>query len=75
MKTLTGKVISAKMAKTVVVEVQRQKIHPLYKKILRRTSRFKVHSDDATLKAGDTVKIISTKPISKDKHFKVTEKI
>lgn len=75
MKTLIGKIVSARMNKTVVVEVKRQKIHPLYKKLIRRTNRLKVHNEDDTLKMGDMVKITTTKPLSKDKHYKIAGKI
>ena len=75
MKMLTGKVVSDKMLNTLVVEVVRQSIHPLYKKILRRSKRFKVHNTDSKIKTGDTVKIAETKPMSKEKYFKVVEKI
>lgn len=74
MKTIVAKVVSTKMAKTVVVEVGRQKVHPLYKKVMRRTNRFKAHTDE-TFQVGDMVKIVSTKPISRDKHFKVVGKL
>lgn len=75
MKILLGKVVSTKMNKTIVVEVVRQTKHPLYKKIIKKSKRYKVHCQDRDLKLGDTVKIGPVKPISKDKHFKVLEKI
>lgn len=75
MKTIIGKIVSTGMNKTLVVEVKRQKIHKLYKKIIRRTSRLKVHNEDNTLKIGDVVKIISVRPLSKNKHHKVTGKV
>ncbi len=75
MKSITAKIVSVKMAKTVVVEVARQLVHPIYKKMMRRTSRFKAHNEDATLKEGDLVKIVSTRPISKEKHFKVIGRV
>ncbi len=75
MKTKTAKIVSVKMSKTVVVEVDRQIVHPLYKKVMRRTSRFKAHNEDASLKVGDIVKIMSTRPISKEKHFKVIGRV
>lgn len=75
MKTMTGKIVSVKMSKTVVVEVEKQKLHPLYKKLMTKSSKFKVHSEDSSLKTGDRVKIVSTKPLSKEKHFKVEEKL
>ena len=75
MKSLTGKVVSVKMLKTVVVEVERMVKHPLYQKIMRKTKKFKVHNDALSIKEGDTVKIVPTRPLSKEKHFKVVEKI
>ena len=75
MTILTGKVVSDKMLNTLVVEVVRQSIHPLYKKILRRRKRYKVHNTDSRIKTGDSVKIAETKPMSKEKFFKVVEKI
>lgn len=75
MKTLIGKIVSVKMAKTVVVEVKKQKIHPLYKKLIVRSKRIKAHADDGAFKVGDTVKIISARPLSKEKHFKVAGKV
>ena len=75
MKSLTGKVVSIKMLKTVVVEVERMVKHPLYQKIMRKTKKYKVHNDPLSLKEGDIVKIVPTRPLSKEKHFKVAEKI
>lgn len=69
-----GKVISTKMQKTVVVEVEMRKIHPLYKKIMRRSKRIKAH-DELGVKAGQKVKIAKTKPFAKSVHFRVTEVI
>lgn len=75
MKTLIAKVVSVNMIKTVVVELKRQKIHSLYKKIMIRTNRFKAHNEDLDLKVGDRVKVVSTRPISKQKHYKVVGKV
>lgn len=75
MKTQIVKVISTKMAKTVVVEFKRQKIHPLYKKIMIKTNRFKAHNEDTNIKVGDWVKVVTTRPISKQKHHKVVGKV
>ncbi len=75
MKNIIAKIVSTSMEKTVVVEVERQVIHPLYKKIMKRTNRFKAHNTDETLKVGDKVKIAQCKPISKEKHFKVIGKV
>ena len=75
MKILTGKVVSNKMSKTLVVVVVRSSIHPLYKKILKRRRRYKVHSEDPSVNIGDRVKFVETKPISRDKYFKLVEKL
>ena len=69
-----GKVVSTKMQKTAIVEVEMRKIHPLYKKIMRRSKRIKAH-DELDVKNGQKVKIIKTKPIAKSVHFKITEVI
>lgn len=73
MKTFNGKVVSLKMQNTVVVEVGRKMPHPLYKKLLKRSKKFKADTNGIELKLGDKVKIVETKPISKDKSFKVLE--
>lgn len=72
-KILEGKVISIKMNNTVVVEVTRKVAHPLYKKLLKRTKKYKVDTAGNTLSLEDSVKIVSTKPISKNKFFKILE--
>ncbi|PIU37204.1 30S ribosomal protein S17 [Candidatus Roizmanbacteria bacterium CG_4_8_14_3_um_filter_34_9] len=74
-KILTGKVVSAKMDKTVVVMVERKFRHPVYHKVIIRHKKYKAHNDKLTLVENDTVRIEETKPISKDKHFKVIEKL
>jgi small subunit ribosomal protein S17 len=74
-KILTGTVVSTKMQKTVVVKVERKFRHPLYEKVITRHKKYKAHNEDFDLKEGDVVKIIETRPISKDKHFKVIEKL
>lgn len=74
-KILKGKVVSTKMQKTIVVEVERVFRHPLYKKVVRRHKKYKAHNEKFDLKIGDVVKIKETRPISKDKHFAVTEKV
>jgi len=73
-KAFRGKIVSLKMQNTAVVEVQRKIVHPMYKKVLRRSKRYKVDTGDLTLNLGDTVKIVETKPLSRDKNFKI-EKI
>lgn len=72
MKIFNGKVIS-KIPKTAVVEVGRKTVHPMYKKVLKRSKKYKVDTGDLTVSVGDRVSIIETRPISKDKHFKIRE--
>ncbi len=72
-KTRTGIVVSDKMDKTVVVAVESFKTHPLYKKQLKKTTRFKAHDENNECATGDTVKIMETKPISKDKNWRVLD--
>jgi small subunit ribosomal protein S17 len=73
MKTFTGKVTSVKMQGTVVVEVSRRTPHPLYKKLLKRSSKFKAVAVAGSVAVGDTVTIAETRPISKQVYFKVIE--
>ncbi|MDO5033536.1 MAG: 30S ribosomal protein S17 [Eubacteriales bacterium] len=73
-KTRTGLVISDKMDKTVVVEVTDRVQHPLYKRYVKRTTRFKAHDEHNECGIGDTVRIMETRPLSKDKNWRV-EKI
>ena len=72
-KTRTGMVVSDKMDKTVVVTVKDKIKHPLYKKIVNRTIKFKAHDEENACGVGDTVKIMETRPISKDKRWRVVE--
>lgn len=74
MKALVGKVVSTKMQKTVVVEIETSRAHPLYKKVVKKKKRFKAHNEGLKLKVGDKVKIVQTRPVSKEKHFKVVKK-
>jgi len=74
-KTLVGQVTSTKMQKTVVVKVERKFRHPLYRKIIIRHKKYKAHNEKLELVIGDKVKIEETRPISKDKHFNVIEKL
>jgi small subunit ribosomal protein S17 len=67
-----GTVVSNKMSNTLIVKVIAKRRHPLYKKLITRAKKFKVHSQ-SDIKVGQKVKIVETKPISKDKHFKVLE--
>ena len=70
-KILTGRVVSTKMAKTVVVEVKRLIKHPKYGKYISRHKRYKAHDPEGKAKLGQEVKIEECRPISKDKHFRV----
>ena len=74
-KVITGKVISTKMNKTVVVEVTRFIPHPLYKKLMKRSKHFNVDVNGHELTVVRRVKIVETKPIAKNKYFKVLEVI
>jgi len=70
-----GRVLSNKMNKTVVVAVERSVIHPTYRKVLRRITKFKAHDELNVCKIGDRVRMVETRPISKDKHWRVVEVI
>ena len=72
-KVRVGRVVSDKMEKTVVVQVADRKSHPLYKKVLQRRVKFKVHDEGNECKVGDLVRIMETRPISRDKHWRVVE--
>lgn len=72
-KVRTGRVVSDKMDKTVVVAVETLRRHPLYKKAMRRTKKYKVHDKDNVCKVGDMVKIVETRPLSKEKRWRVIE--
>jgi small subunit ribosomal protein S17 len=72
-KTRTGKVVSTKMAKSIVVAVERRVPHPLYKKYFRRTTTLMAHDEKSEAGIGDTVKIMETRPISKLKRWRLVE--
>ena len=72
-KTRIGKVVSDKMDKTIVVTVEDRVAHPLYKKIIKRTVKLKAHDELNSCNIGDTVKVMETRPLSKDKRWRVTE--
>ena len=72
-KTRVGIVVSDKMEKTVVVKIERRVQHPVYGKMVRRTKRLKAHDDRNDAKTGDTVRIMETRPMSKDKRWRVVE--
>jgi small subunit ribosomal protein S17 len=71
-KTRVGKVVSDKMDKTVVVAIADNVRHPLYKKIIKHTVKFKAHDEKNECGIGDTVEIMETRPLSKDKRWRVT---
>ena len=70
-KVLRGKVVSDKMDKTVVVEITTTKSHPLYGRQVKYTTRFKAHDENNEAKTGDIVEVMETRPLSKDKHFRL----
>ena len=72
-KTRVGKVVSDKMMKTVVVSIERRVQHPVYGKMIRRTKKLKAHDEQNEAKTGDTVRIMETRPLSKDKRWRVVE--
>ena len=72
-KTRTGKVVSDKMDKTIVVAVEDHVKHPLYKKIVKRNYKLKAHDENNECKIGDTVKVMETRPLSKDKRWRLVE--
>ena len=74
-KTRIGVVVSDKMDKTIVVAIRTRVKHPLYGKIMNRTSKIKAHDEENQCGIGDTVKIMETRPLSKDKHWRLVEVI
>jgi small subunit ribosomal protein S17 len=72
-KTKTGRVVSTKMQKTVVVTVESLRPHPLYKHAVRKTKRFKAHDENNDCREGDLVRIMETRPLSKEKRWRVVE--
>ncbi|MBW8770818.1 MAG: 30S ribosomal protein S17 [Gemmatimonadetes bacterium] len=72
-KSRTGLVVSDKMEKTVVVAIERRVAHPVYGKMVTRTKRLKAHDEENSAKVGDTVRIVETRPLSKDKRWRVVE--
>jgi len=72
-KRLVGKVVSTKMDKTVVVVVRRTRQHRLYGKVIRVSKRYKVHDEQNECLVGDEVRIVESRPFSKDKHWRVEE--
>ena len=72
-KVRIGKVASDKMDKTIVVAVERKVPHGLYQKAMKQTTKFKAHDENNECRLGDTVKIVETRPLSKDKRWRVVE--
>ncbi len=68
-----GRVVSDKMDKTVVVSVERLRRHPIYKRIVRLSTKFKAHDEENGARVGDTVRIEESKPLSRDKRWTVVE--
>ncbi len=74
-KTRVGYVVSDKMDKTIVVSIEDNVMHPLYKKIIKRTVKFKAHDENGVAHIGDKVEIMETRPISKDKRWRLVRVI
>lgn len=72
-KVLTGRIVSDKMDKTVVVAVESLVRHPLYQRTIRRTKKFKAHDEENSCRIGDKVKMMETRPLSKEKRWRITE--
>jgi len=72
-KTMVGRVVSNRMDKTVVVVVERLKRHPLYERVVRTSKRFKAHDADSACRVGDVVRIVESRPLSKEKRWVVME--
>ena len=72
-KVREGVVVSDKMQKTVVVAIERRVPHPVYGKMVTRTAKFKAHDEENSAKVGDRVRITETRPLSKDKRWRVVE--
>jgi len=72
-KSRVGKVVSDKMDKTIVVAVENRVPHPLYKKIIKRTYKLKAHDENNECKTGDRVRVMETRPLSKDKRWRLVE--
>ena len=72
-KVRTGKVVSDKMDKTIVVAIMENERHPLYKKIMKKTYRLKAHDENNECKVGDKVTVMETRPLSRDKRWRLVE--
>ncbi len=72
-KKLVGSVVSAKMDKTAVVEVEQLARHPLYEKVMRLRKKYKAHDEENTCRVGDIVRIVESRPVSREKRWRVEE--
>jgi small subunit ribosomal protein S17 len=72
-KVLQGRVVSDKMKKTIVVEIQQRKLHRLYKKYVSSTKRIKAHDENNDCKVGDVVRVVDSRPLSKEKRWRLVE--
>ena len=72
-KTLTGSVVSDKMQKTIVIKITRRKLHPLYKKYITKSKKIKAHDERNDCSIGDIVRVIESRPLSKDKSWRLLE--
>ena len=72
-KTRSGKVVSNKMDKTIVVAIEEHVKHPLYNKVVKRTYTLKAHDENNECNVGDTVRVMETRPLSKDKRWRLVE--
>ncbi len=72
-RSKVGRVVSDKMDKTVVVSVERLRRHPIYKRVVRLSSKFKAHDDENAARVGDTVRIEESRPLSREKRWRVVE--
>lgn len=72
-KVRVGKVVSTKMQKSILVTIERRVPHPIYKKYFRRTTKLMAHDEERSAKVGDTVKIMETRPLSKQKRWRLVE--
>ena len=72
-KMLTGKVVSDKMNKTIVIEIERRKLHTLYKKYVTKRKKIKAHDETNESRIGDIVRVVESKPVSKEKHWRLLD--
>jgi small subunit ribosomal protein S17 len=72
-KSVTGRVVSTKMTKTIVLEAAVRTLHPLYKKYITRTKRLKAHDETSAAGLGDLVRVVESRPLSRDKHWRLAE--